>query len=98
MRERAHRPTAVDAKTELGTSSAMLQISLSVKKSPVVNWKLLIVPSTSKKKGSLRQPAKNGGHQPASGVLPGLERPVLPKREPSRRSLLRRRLRRQIGA
>jgi hypothetical protein len=37
----------------------MLQISLSAKKSLVANSKLLSTPSASKKKGSLRQPAKN---------------------------------------
>jgi hypothetical protein len=31
---------------------------LSAKKSSLVNWKLFFAPSTSQKKGSLRQPAK----------------------------------------
>src|SRR5580693_9926220 len=36
----------------------MLHTSLSAKKSSLVNWKLFLAPSTSQKKGSLRQPAK----------------------------------------
>ena len=36
----------------------MLQMSLSAKKSPLVNWNLLSVPNTSKKKGSLRPTGK----------------------------------------
>src|SRR6267143_313896 len=55
---RAHRRSSVAPKAELGTSRAMLQTSLSPKKSSPVNCRLFFAPSTSQKKGSLRQPAK----------------------------------------
>src|SRR5229473_1613111 len=55
---RAHSPTSFASRAELGTSRTMLHTSLSAKKSSPVNCKLFFAPSTSQKKGSLRQPAK----------------------------------------
>src|SRR5437016_7594552 len=55
---RAHRRTSFAPKAELGTSGTMLHTCLSAKKSSPVNCKLFFAPSTSQKKGSLRQPAK----------------------------------------
>src|SRR3981081_2124375 len=56
---RCHRPTALPPKAKLGTSSTMLHTSLSAKKSSPMNCKLFTAPLLSKKKGSLRRPAKN---------------------------------------
>src|SRR6266481_4210318 len=55
---RAQRPTSFGPRIELGTSSTMLHTSLSAKKSSPVNCRSFRAPATSKKKGSLRQPAK----------------------------------------
>ena len=59
LRKRA-RPQAnlFCPRAELGTSRTMLHTSLSAKKSSPVNCRLFFAPSTSQKKGSLRQPAK----------------------------------------
>ena len=52
----------------MGTSRTMLHTSLSAKKSSPVNCRLFNAPSTSKKNGSLRQPAKKR-YSPASATF-----------------------------
>ena len=60
---RAQMPTLPGAKETLGISRTMLHTSLSAKKSWRVNLKPSSTPSTSKKKGSLRQPARGGARR-----------------------------------